>query len=110
MVFGKSKKEHGNNLRNLMEAAKKNGLVFNSTKCNIKTKSIKFFRGVYDENGVHPDPPKIEEIKALKSPANVAELHVLGMVTYMGPFMPHLSEHTANLRDLLKKDNEYAWT
>ena len=31
------------------------------------------------------------------------------MVTYMSPFMPHLSEHTANLRDLLKKDNEYTW-
>ena len=51
-------------------------------------------------------------MKAIKSPANVAELqHVLGMVTYMGPFIPHLSEHTAaNLRDLLKKDDEYAWT
>ena len=113
VVFGKNEKEHDNNLRNLMEAAKENYLVFSSTKCNIKTKSIKFFGGVYDENGVHPDPPQIEYIKALKSPVNVAKLqHVLGMVTYMGLFMPHLhfSEHTANLRDLLKKGNEYAWT
>ena len=54
-----------------MEAAKKNDLVFNSTKCIIKTKSKKFFGGVYDENGVHRDPPQIEDIKSLKSPANV---------------------------------------
>ena len=39
VVFGKNEKEH-DILRNLMEAAKENGLVFNSTKCNIKTKSI----------------------------------------------------------------------
>ena len=111
VVFGKDEKEHDNNLLSLMEAAKENGLVFNSTKCNIKTKSIKFFGGIYDEKGVHPDPQKVEDIKALKSPTNEAELqHVLGMVTYMAPFIPRLSEHTANLRDLLKKGNEYTWT
>ena len=55
--------------------------------------------------------PKIEHIKALKSPASEAELqHVLEMVIYMGPFMPYLFEHTANLRNLLKKDNMYTWT
>ena len=46
VVFGNNEKEHDNNLRNLMEAAKENGLVSNSTKCNIKTKSIKFFRSL----------------------------------------------------------------
>ena len=28
----------------------------------------------------------------------------------MVPFIPRLSEHTANLRDLLKKGIEYIWT
>ena len=27
---------------------------------------------MYNEKGVHPDPPKIEDIKTLESPANEA--------------------------------------
>ena len=54
---------------------------------------------------------KVEDIKPQESPANEAELQcVLGMVAYMAPFIPRLSEHTAKLRDLLRKGNEYKWT
>ena len=34
-VFGTTEKEHDVNLINLMERAKREGLVFNSTKCHI---------------------------------------------------------------------------
>ena len=33
----------------------------------------------------------------------------LGMVTYLSPFIPLLSSHTATLRGLLKTDVEYSW-
>lgn len=33
-----------------------------------------------------------------------------GMFTYMGLFITRLSEHTANVCDLLKKDNIFTWT
>ena len=41
VVFDKNEKKYGKNLLSLMEAAKENDPVFNSTKCN-KSKSIKF--------------------------------------------------------------------
>ena len=31
------------------------------------------------------------------------------MVTYLSPFIPQLSSHTATLRGLLKTDVEYSW-
>ena len=31
------------------------------------------------------------------------------MVTYLSPFIPQLSSHTATLRGLLKTDVEYCW-
>ena len=41
---------------------------------------------------------------------NKAELQsFLGMVTYLSPFIPQLSSHTATLRELLKSDVEYSW-
>ena len=33
----------------------------------------------------------------------------IGMVTYMGNFMPHLSRHTEPLRAMLKQDAIFAW-
>ena len=33
----------------------------------------------------------------------------LGMLTYLAPFVPNLSEHTTELRKLLRKDSEFQW-
>ena len=107
----KTKEEHGHNLQKLMETACTAGLTFNSSKCAINQKQVRFFGAIFDENGIHPDPERVEEIKSLPSPANINELQkVLGIITYMAPFIPRLSDYTANLRELLKKDTEYEWS
>ena len=106
-VFGRTKEEHDQNLHNLMQVAAKSGLVFNSKKCIIKAPRIHFFGMVYDADGAHPDPKRVEDIKALPPPSNEAELQqFLGIVTYMSPFIPHMPQHTAILRDLFKKEAE----
>ena len=55
--------EHNHNLRKLMETARTAGLTFNSSKCTINQKQIRFFGAIFDESGIHPDPQKVEEIK-----------------------------------------------
>jgi hypothetical protein len=110
-VFGKNEKEHDENVHNLMQVAAAHGLIFNSKRCAIKLKSINFFGMVYSADGVKPDPKKVEDIKSLEAPKNATQLkEFLGIVTYIGPFIPHLSQHTASLRDLLKKDSEFQWS
>ena len=53
----------------------------------------------------------MEAIKQLPSPTNITDLQkVLGIITYLAPFIPHLSDLTAPMRDLLKKESEYQWT
>ena len=110
-VFGKDAVEHDRNLLNLMEVAKKEGLVFNSEKCDIKVSQIKFFGMLYDSQGVHPDPAKVKAVRDLPSPTNVLELQqFLGLITYLSPFIPHLSQRSSNLRELLKANTEFAWS
>ena len=47
----------------------------------------------------------------MATPTNQKELQeFLGVVTYMSPFMPKLSDATEPLRGLLKKDVEFCWT
>ena len=110
VVYGKTEEEHDESLRNLMKAAAEHGLVFNSEKCNIKTQSITFFGATYTPEGVHPDPDKIRDLKAMPAPTNKKELQeFLGFVTYMSPFIKNLAEKSAPLRDLLKKESLFIW-
>ena len=61
--------------------------------------------------GIRPDPSKVEAIKQLPSPTNITDLQkVLGIITYLAPFIPDLSRLTEPMRDLLKKESEYQWT
>ena len=107
-VFGKNEAEHDKHFHNLLRVATWSGLVSNSTKCGIKLPSIHFIGMVYDAHGAHLDPKKVEDIKALPAPTNESQLQeFLGIVTYMGPSMPHLSQLTAPPRDLLKKEVDF---
>ena len=102
--------EHNANLHQLMRAAQKHALVFNGAKCKINTSKLHFFGLVFDANGVHPDPARIDDIRSMTKPANADELReFLGIATYMYPLMPKLSANTATLRDLIKKDSVFAW-
>ena len=104
-VFGKDEAEHDANLHNLMKTARRHGLVFNIDKCEIKRQSLKFFGLVFDAEGAHPDPKRIRDIEQMRRPVNSTELQeFLGIAMYMSPFLPKLSQQTAPLRDLLKKE------
>eukprot|EP00057_Strongylocentrotus_purpuratus_P020224 XP_011674698.1 PREDICTED: uncharacterized protein LOC105443347 [Strongylocentrotus purpuratus] len=108
VVFGKSEAEHDQNLHHLMSKAVKYGLQFNSGKCSIKVNQISFFGMIYDADGVHPDPHKVEAIKSMSPPENKTQLReFLGMITYLSPFIPNLSAQTASLRGLLKQDAKF---
>ena len=62
VVYAESEEEHDKILHRLMQIAAENRLVFNSTKCKIKSKSISFFGMIYSENGVSPDLEKLKDL------------------------------------------------
>ena len=93
-----------------MQQAKEKGIVFNHSKCDIKMQEISFFGNIYSKDGVRPDPGRIQAVNDLKAPADVTQLQsVLGMFTYLAPYIPRLSEHTAPLRMLLQQNTEFQW-
>ena len=74
----------------------------------MKAPAINFFGCLYDVNGVHPDPGRINTIHTLLVTTNVTKLQeFLGLVTYLSPFIPGLSTLTAPLHELLKKDTDF---
>ena len=110
VVTGTTEEEHDRNLTTLLEAAKANGLAFNSTKCRIKEPSITFFGRIYSADGIQPDPNKVSDLKAMPTPQTTAELHTfLSFANYLAAHMPKFAEKTAILYDLLQKDVPFQW-
>lgn len=111
VVFGNSEQSHDTNLHRLMDTAARNGLKFNSSKCAIKQKQVAFFGMLYDAQGMHPDPAKVQAIKEMPPPRDKAELQqFLGMATYLSPFIRNMSSLTADLRELLRQENSFVWS
>ena len=84
--------------------------MFNPQKTHVKAPAVNFFGCLYDADGVHPDPDKVNAVQALPAPTNVTEpQEFIGMVTYLSPFITGLSTLTAPLCELLKKDTDFTW-
>ena len=83
-------------------------LKLNKKKCQIGVKSIVFLVHIVSSEGVKVDPAKIDAITKIPLPNSVNELQrFLGMIIYLGKFIPNLAEVTSLLRTLLKKEVEF---
>ena len=110
VVFGKTQREHDENLITLFNTARKNGLVFNSNKCDLNKQSVSFFGVMFTDHGIKPDPAKIQALRELPTPHNVEDLRkFLGLLTYLSPFIPKLADKAAPLRALTHQSVQFIW-
>ena len=109
-IFGEMEEEHDANLITLLETAKREGLVFNSAKCVIKTYQINFFGSEYSDTGIRIDPGKIEDVQAMPTPQDREDLQrFLGLMNFLSAYIPNFAEMSAPLRDLLHKGIPFLW-
>ena len=110
VIFGVDQQDHDANLINLLNLCQKEGLVLNSKKLELRRGRVTFFGAEYSAQGMHPDPKKVQGITEMTAPTSKQQLQsFLGMVNYMGTFIPNLSHHTEPLQAMLKKDNVFHW-
>ena len=110
VIYGLNEQDHDANLINLLNVAQIEGLVLNSKKLELKRTKVSFFGAEYSADGMHLCPKKIQGITKMTPPIDKQQLaSFLGMVTYMGNFIPHLSHHTEPLRTMLKQDIQFIW-
>lgn len=110
LVFGRDKKEHDVRLEQVLSRLSKAGITLNQDKCCFGVSEVPFLGVVVSADGIRPDPDKLEAIKTLEAPKDIAELRrLLGMVNHLARFLPNISEITAPLRALLSKRTAWAW-
>nr|GEV99532.1 putative reverse transcriptase domain-containing protein [Tanacetum cinerariifolium] len=73
LIYSKTREEHVEYLRLVLELFKKEKLYAKFSKCEFWLKEVQFIRHVINGNGIHVDPSKIEAFKNRKSPRTPTE-------------------------------------
>lgn len=110
LVYSKNKKDHDWNLQAVMQTIKASGLKLNKSKCQFGKSEIHYFGHIIGKDGIRPNTEKVRAIAELPSPTNITELHQrIGMINYLGKFLPDLSTILHPINSLLKNDTEWTW-
>ncbi|XP_055708814.1 uncharacterized protein K02A2.6-like [Phlebotomus papatasi] len=95
----------------VIQILSENGLKLNREKCVFNQSSVIFLGHRISADGLRPDESKLQAIDQLQVPTDKKSLQrFLGMINYVGKFIPNLSDRTEPLRQLLKKDSSWVWT
>ena len=95
-------------MHKVLAKIKESGLKLNQSKCLFGVSELTFLGHVMSAEGVKSDPKKIETITGMLVSTTKVELQrFLGMLNYLGKFIPNLSDETAPLRALLKNEREF---
>nr|DAA65000.1 TPA_exp: gag-pol protein [Drosophila ananassae] len=110
IIFGATKSETDNTVKQVCQIFQENNVLLNKDKCVWNTDKLKFLGHILSAKGIEVDPEKIDTIRSFRAPKNKEKTRsFLGLVTYVGKFIPDLAHHTDTLRKLLKTENKFTW-
>lgn len=110
-IHGRTQKEHDERLRAVLARLSDYGVLLNERKCIFNVTSLEFVGHRVSVDGVRPTESRIDAIQKFREPHNVSELRsFLGLVCYIGRFIPDLATRTDSLRQLLRAGVPFKWT
>ncbi|GJU63510.1 putative reverse transcriptase domain-containing protein [Tanacetum coccineum] len=110
LIYSKSKKEHEEHLKLILELLKKEELYAKFSKCEFWIPKVQFLGHVIDSEGIHVDPAKIESIKDWTSPKSPTEIRqFLGLAGYYRRFIEGFSKIAKPMTKLTQKKVKFEW-
>ncbi|XP_029717333.2 uncharacterized protein K02A2.6-like [Aedes albopictus] len=111
LVFAKTQEEHDRRVQAVLRRLKEYEITVNMDKSEIGKKAVDFMGHTLSAKGISPMNNKVSAIQTFRRPSNVAEMRsFLGLVNYVGKFIPNLSSLSAPLRQMTVKGAPFCWT
>ena len=108
IIAGKDTADHDNALKQVLERARSRNIKFKRSKVQLRVNQVKYLVDIVTADGFKPDPEKIKAIVDMPEPQNKQGLQRLrGMVNCLSQYILYMSEITAHLRALLKKNTRW---
>ncbi|GJU68419.1 putative reverse transcriptase domain-containing protein [Tanacetum coccineum] len=117
LIYSKSKQEHEEHLKIILELLKKEELYAKFSKCEFWLPKVQFLGHVIDNKGIHAfiflfhvDPAKIESVKDWASPKTPTEIRqFLGLAGYYRRFIEGFSKIAKPMTKLTQKKVKFEW-
>ena len=108
IIAGKDEMEHDRNFLSFMEKCMENSLTLNSEKIQFKQKQVSFYGHVWSDQGISPDPKKIQALKHMEFPPDKETMRsFLGMINYLDRYSALSAHLTAPLSSLTHEAIDY---
>lgn len=108
LIFGRNKKEHDENLEKVMQCLENHNVRINEAKCKFGKQSVDFLGFVVSADGWKIEDEKISALRNFRHPESIAEVKsFLGLVNFVGKFIPNRADKTLKLREVAKADRFY---
>ncbi|GKE12470.1 putative reverse transcriptase domain-containing protein, partial [Tanacetum coccineum] len=110
LIYSKTKQEHEEYLKLILELLKKEELYAKFSKCKFWILKVQFLEHVLDSKGIHVDPAKFESIKDWASPKSPTEIHqFLGLAGYYRRFIKGFLKIAKSMTKLTQKKVKLDW-
>lgn len=111
VIHAHSLKNHNEKLEEILERLRKFNMRLHPDKCEFLRKECCYLGHIITENGVKPDPKKIDIVQNFPVPKNQKQIKsFLGLIGYYRKFVENFSKIAKPLTELLKKNKEFIWT
>ena len=109
LIWAENIAQHDERLEKFLDRVRKVGLKLNEKKSVICTQ-VEYVGHLLTSEGLRPSPDRIKALTEMSAPQTRAELETfLGIMVYLGKFMPNLSKITAPLRELTEEGVAWSW-
>lgn len=110
LVFGATKEEHDGRLQKVKKRLREYEVTLNDLKCVYGVKEVEFLGHRLSETGVRPSMDKVNAVKQFREPSTAEEVRsFLGLVNFVGKFIPNLASIDYPLRTLTRKEEKFNW-
>ncbi|GJZ44348.1 putative reverse transcriptase domain-containing protein [Tanacetum coccineum] len=110
LIYSKTKEDHENHLRLMLDLLRKEKLYAKFSKCEFWLQEVHFLGHVVNQDGIHVDPSNIEAVKSWKALTTPSEVRsFLGLAGYYRRFIENFSKIAKPLTSLTQKNQKYEW-
>ncbi|MGH2622471.1 MAG: reverse transcriptase domain-containing protein, partial [Sphingobacterium sp.] len=111
LIHTATESRHLELLEVVLERLRANGAVLKLSKCSIAPRSVLYLGHILEDGIRRPNQSRVKAIQNLRVPRNVKDVRALmGVLSYFRNYVPHFSERTYPITQMLRKNAHVIWT
>lgn len=110
IIYGETHEQLKERTEKVLKRLEEYNVELNKDKCIYEVTELTFLGHKLSANGITATPDKVEAVQKFRQPSTAEETRsFLGLVNFVGKFIPNLATITEPLRRLTKKNESFTW-